>query len=203
MDLRLHDDRAVQLAPFVTLAEAGAQAKTKPFAWVPAFAGMTVWAVPVLAIALTGWDRLDLGRGGFHRRGASLAAGDCTGRRNHLRLASENGVKGLRVKEEGVQGKETLGRRGFAPRPYGSFPCKTPSGKRFLCRAERDTRNSGIPPTYLTTTVSPPTAQIRCEYSLIDRSELNQPLRAQFRIDARVQSSWSPQRRSTSRWARQ
>jgi hypothetical protein len=45
MDLRLHDDRAVQLAPFVTLAEAGAQAKTKPFAWVPAFAGMTVWAV--------------------------------------------------------------------------------------------------------------------------------------------------------------
>jgi hypothetical protein len=31
--------------PYVTTAEAGAQAKTKPFAWVPAFAGMTVWAV--------------------------------------------------------------------------------------------------------------------------------------------------------------
>jgi hypothetical protein len=45
MDLRLQDDRVVQLAPFVTPAEAGAQAKTKPFAWVPAFAGMTVWAV--------------------------------------------------------------------------------------------------------------------------------------------------------------
>jgi hypothetical protein len=44
-DLGLQDDRAVQLAPFVTLAKAGAQAKTKPFAWVPAFAGMTVWAV--------------------------------------------------------------------------------------------------------------------------------------------------------------
>jgi hypothetical protein len=41
----LQDELAVQEAPFVTLAEAGAQAKTKLFAWVPAFAGMTVGAV--------------------------------------------------------------------------------------------------------------------------------------------------------------
>ena len=41
----LQDELAVQEAPFVTPAEAAAQAKTKLLAWVPAFAGMAVWAV--------------------------------------------------------------------------------------------------------------------------------------------------------------
>ena len=40
-----------------------------------------------------------------------------------------------------MQGRETLGRRGFAPRPYGSFPCKIRQEK-----PKPPSRGARIPP---------------------------------------------------------